>query len=158
MANHGYVTTKKHMSIEKIDADLREFISRHCGGVATVEGPFDISDELAGWLVKFLDDDYATFQVWLHTRRKLELPHPMGANVPYWAQTLFQHEMAAKYNGRVSDDGYEGHAKTDPDRINTYTKYVDLMLSHLTSKRAKAACRGMYNAFIDRKLKDMPSF
>ena len=158
MANHGYTTTKKFMSIEKIDADLREFIARHCGGIAEVEGPFDLEDELAGWFVTFLDDEYERFSVWLHSRRKLEFRHPLGAKVPYWAQALFQHEMAKKYNGRISDDGYEGSNDPDPEGMDTFTKYTDLMASIQPTAAARALTRRFYTMHLDKRYKEMPSY
>jgi hypothetical protein len=158
MANHGYTTTKKHMTIEKIDADLREFSARHFGDIAEIEGPFDIQDELAGWLVKFNGCEYSTFQVWLHTRQKLEFRHPMGFWVGYWGQSLFQHEMGEKYEGRISDDGYEGFSKPDTEKISTFTKYITLMVSMVPSEMGRRAARGLYTVHLDKEFKLMPSF
>ena len=51
--------------------------------------------------------------------------------------------MAAKYEGRISDQGWEGYERPDVEKINTYRKWVDLMLS-CCGEPAETHLRGEY--------------
>ena len=81
----------------------------------------------------------------------------MGAKIPSWAQLLFQHEMAKKYDGYVTDDGYEGKTDADPDKMNTYKKWVELQLS-IHSAGSRLVLRPFHYMDLDPRYKKTPSF
>ena len=144
MANHGFVTTRKHLTVEKIDADIRRLAAHYFGPAAAAEGPEDCDGMLASWWIYFNDDDNEGFSVWLMTKRKLEFRHPLGSyGLRRWGQQIFTEELAAKYEGRISDQGWEGYERPDVEKINTYRKWVDLMLS-CCGEPAETHLRGEY--------------
>ncbi len=47
MANHGYMTTKRFMTVEQIDGHLRTFMEKRFPGIDyEIEGPFDMDREV----------------------------------------------------------------------------------------------------------------
>ena len=158
MANHGFMTTRKFMKVEDIDSHLRAFMEKRFPGIDyEIEGPFDMDPELGGWLIRFFNEPHEAFQVWLTSRRKLEFRHPLGPRVPYWAQALFQHEMGKLYEGRISDDGYEGFSKPSPDDMGTFKKYVDIM-TRIVPAIYRPLHRRLYYDNVDERYSTIPDF
>ena len=157
MANHGFITTRKFLKTEKIDADIREFVKKHFGDLADVEGPGEGWEGVrADWQIQFKGDDYSSFSVWLQTQRKLEFRHPR-VRLSRWAQALVQEELATRYDGMISDEGVEGRWKPDVEKLNTYRKWVNLMTSH-TPRLARPMLRKLYTNQVPENLRSIPSF
>jgi hypothetical protein len=133
MANHGFLTTRKQLTPEQVDRDIKEIIERRLGGIIKVT--FDTyKDEpskdghWAGWQFKpkegTVKEGHFEFGAWLNSRRKMEFRHPHG-EWSWWAQMILQQELALKYNGTISDEGVEERWKVTPRQIKKYFHYRD---------------------------------
>lgn len=137
MANHGFLTTRKQLTPEGVDRDIKEILERRFRGAVTVEfhdsglkePPKKEFAVWAGWHFKpkegLLKDGYRfEFSAWLNSRRKMEFRHP-PSDWAWWAQMIVQDELALKYDGTISDEGVSERWKATPEKIKKYFHYRD---------------------------------
>jgi hypothetical protein len=137
MANHGFVTTRKKLTPEQVDQDIREIVLRRFGGNVEVEynkcsknPPSKGSHNWwAHWEMKakarFPKDvpDYMfEFAASIMSPHRLDFRHP-HADWAFWAQMAVQEELALKYDGTVSDEGVSERWKVTPKTIEKYQHY-----------------------------------
>lgn len=156
MANHGYVTTRKHLSVEKVDAAIREIVTKHFGDEITkIEaGPGEGGDIKHSWWIEFCDDEYRGFSVWLMSQRKLEFRHPLGMGVERWAQHIMVEELALKFEGMISDEGVPGERwAPEVDKIGTFYKWTNRGVGTAMGRLLREVSKDILP-----RLKKMPSY
>lgn len=138
MANHGFVTTRKTLTPEMVDRDIREIVERRFKNKLEIKydkvsenspkkGTYDI---WAGWEFHLpipskndKRDWYYDFTAWIMSPHKLEFRHP-HADWAFWAQScVLQEELAYRYNGIISDEGVSERWKSSPERLKKYATY-----------------------------------
>jgi len=120
MANHGHVRVRGRLcNADQIDKDLRRIIERRFQDHLVVDR--DETGDGSYWVVTIKGSETHGWSCWVETRRTLEFRHPRGDFLNY-TQTVVQHELAALYNGWITDEGVEG--KWDPD-VNKFRKFTD---------------------------------
>ena len=137
MANHSYVTTKKWMSVERVNDDLVDIMERRFKNIMKVDGPQDYEGILGSWLMKpdieseihHLIGEAASlhwaFSVWLVTRRQLEFRHPHN-ELSWWAQNEIKIEFCHKYDGKIYDTGIDKKWKPDPPPLHaSYRSWIE---------------------------------
>jgi hypothetical protein len=128
------MTTRKQLTPDKVDRDIKEIVERRLGSI--VEVTFETytkepvrGDYWAGWRFSpkegTVKEGYRfEFGAWLNSRRKMEFRHPHG-DWSWWAQMIIQDELALKYDGTISDEGVSERWKVTPDKIKKYFHYRD---------------------------------
>src|ERR1700727_681283 len=103
MANHGYITTKKNLSAERVAKDLEEINQRRFKGLLKIEdGAY--SDK-GSWFISYLDpkENHAQgFNIWLTSKRRIEHRHTRGWY--FYLELVFSEELGAKYDAVFTDD------------------------------------------------------
>ena len=130
MANHGYVKTRKDIIPKAFEKAIREINERRFGGLLKVES---LLDEKHGW---YLSADVRVKQgkdgvwypvgrrIWLRSKRCIEQRHGCGNDLDSWIDTVFMHELADRFHGRLYDDGGSGSWKGDPTKYPTLADYM----------------------------------
>ena len=132
MSNTGFITRRKHFRDHEIDVSVREIAQKYFGDRARVFGAMpgkDAEEPQATWRIELDGGEIPPVFIYRTTKRRLEFPRPHGYGVTTWASDLFQHELAQRYEGRISDEGVEETIPTDVESINTYTKWMEQMTS-----------------------------
>ena len=126
MGNLAFVSSRKNLRPEDVDALLREVNHRRFGDYFRIERPYDTvwsfhpPEDEPGFLWEFYLRD---------TLRKISSNHPFRVAWQYWAWHVFQHEMAAAWNGRLSDEGGEGTWAPDLAKYAKFEDWQDLWYS-----------------------------
>lgn len=162
MANHGYVTTRRHLTPEEVDQDIREIVKRRFNDIIDVRfeknAPEPGKHEFRGtlfwniwgcWVFEPKDEKLKKtsnyiFGAWLMSHRKLEFRHPHG-DWSWWGQMIVQDELAFKYDGIISDEGVEERWKVTQEKLDKYRHYKD-WVTHRWSwnpKRSKIGAKAM---------------
>lgn len=132
MSNHGFVKTKKFMSVEKLDALFEELDKRifkgHLHWELSVDETFGVSYRTDGhiWALRYF---------WLDTRRTLETRHSCSNLVSWWICSAVQNEAALLFDGTISDEGVWEKWKGEVGKYDTFDKYKSLRFGHLSKKR-----------------------
>jgi hypothetical protein len=162
MANHGYVTTRRILTPEEVDKDIREIVERRFKGHIDVEFKkllkdpkkssfrgYESWDIWALWVFspkdkKFKKESRHCFEAWIMSQRKLEFRHPHG-EWAWWGQMIVQEELAYKYGGTVSDEGVEERWKVTPEKLAKYRHYKDWITHRWTwnPKQPKLVAKAM---------------
>lgn len=160
MANHGFVTTRRILTPEVVDKDIREIVKRRFKDEVEVtltkhsekpsKHPFEGHEFWDIWALwhfepksRAIKEDRRhsfSFETWQMSHRKLEFRHPHG-EWAWWAQMTIQNELAYKYDGTISDEGVEERWKVTPERLKKYYHYRDWVTKRYPGKGvlAKAA-------------------
>ena len=56
---------------------------------------------------------------------------------------VLRHELAAKYDGKISDEGDSGKSKGYPEKYNTYCKWVEIKLAYVEEGDLKEDLRNL---------------
>lgn len=143
MANHGFVTTRRILTPEAVNEDIREIVARRLKDEVTIEfrtlsalpkktahEGYESWDIWALWHFEpkksptIKEPWHYGFEAWQMSHRKLEFRHPHG-EWAWWAQMIIQEELAYKYDGTVSDEGVEERWKITPQILRKYQHYRD---------------------------------
>lgn len=128
MANHGYITTKKHLTTELLTAALNKISRERFGGKIRVEGPFPDAEDNWGHGTHLVHvAEGVSYPVWLSSHRKIEICHGPGTIVYWWVETVIINDLAVAFNGDISDDGVGRMGKGEPGKYPTFTSYLDAM-------------------------------
>lgn len=154
MANHGFLTTKKHLKPDIVDADIREIVSRRFNDKLIVK-----RDETY-WTIEPKDNDDYRFEFSINTvsTRKLEFRHP-PSDWAFWAQMVVHNELAVKYDGTISDEGVTEKWKMSPEKLKKYFHYRDWVDSRWKSSKSSAATKLICKKFelmgVPKELRDL---
>lgn len=130
MANHGYGTLKKKITVEKLDGILRQINMMRFKNVFSISYGFE-SDGDCIWTVEYKDGSWKKsglrfFQIWLEMGgRKIVWPHA-SSGFRWWLQETFAQEATKVFGGIVSDDGCEG--SWEPEFAKKYPTLKDWMV------------------------------
>lgn len=123
MANNAYVTIKGLFDVDALSDDLRDLNERYWNDLVLI----DRRD--SGWMLS-VEGFPQRLHVQLKSRRRLQVRHSCGT-LFWWIDTLLREAIAAKYNGKVSDDGVPGKTVGEPDKLATIEQYVRLLHKHM---------------------------
>jgi len=130
MANHGYVKTKKFMNAESV----HEFLTNL--NETVFKDVLNIKQEDNYWEISCKDEKIqGQRQCWLQTKRTFEVRHCYGGDFFNWIDAVIMNELAVKFNGMITDDGVENRWKGVPDKYPTFKSWMELMWSHVKSKK-----------------------
>ncbi len=137
MANHGFISSRKHFVKEQVILDLQEINERRFKGLLKIEdsnwgknGSWFISYHING-------QDYPVgFNIWIASKRKLE--HRHSGMWAYYLEIVFSEELGAKYNGILSDEGHNNKWKPDPNKYDSYRSWLDELYSHIKKSNPNA--------------------
>ena len=126
MANHAFVTSRKHFNSDQIERDIQEILTRRFKNKVGYTRQNDYFE------IGFGDKpEYPwSFTMWLASRRKLEFRHPVG-DWNHWIFCVIQDEFACKYGGMISDEGVDGRWRGDPNKYLTFKNYIDEAYAHV---------------------------
>lgn len=133
MANHGFVSSKKHFKAKQVAKDLQEINERRFKGLLKIEDSH--WGENGSWMISYQVEGHSypfAFNIWIASPRKLEHRHTHG-----WAayvEIVFAEEIGAKYNGDMSDEGVSGKWKPNPNKYSSYKAWLDLLWAHVKEK------------------------
>jgi len=144
MANHGYVTSRRNFNKDQVLSDLHEINQRRFGGLLTIENDPTTSE------LFILFDNYQAFSMWISSNKTLEFRHQLGWG--FYVEMIFRNELAAKYDGLISDeyDGRKEKQKADPNKYPTYRTWVEATKAHMKG-------HPMYNQLIELELSLAPN-
>lgn len=126
MANHAYVTTKKHMTPEKVRAVIDRLNKDIFFDCLEIEDTM-YSDDEPGWVITIKgESEYQYRQCWLNSRRSFEIRHGGGSNFIWWVDERIQDEISKVFDGRVKDDGGSGYDEvlTSWNMPDSYPEYI----------------------------------
>lgn len=143
MANHGFVKTRKKLTVENISQLLDELNKTHFKSGFKIE--YHKGDEHSWgphvWMLKYPskdhDGDWGTRVCWLNTSRSFEMRHGGGGDFIWWADTLILDTIAVRFDGKVNDEGCEGKWPGTPDKISTFAKYMQRRWDHVKNPDTK---------------------
>lgn len=134
MSVHCYMKTEKHLIAQEVEQDIKDIIHRKFKDLLKLERRIN-DNEICNWDVRY--DFTHGFPVCLKTTGKLEFTHPNDA-WSYWAQSVFEDELAVKYNGKMEDEEYpQREFRPAPECRATFQKYLETNTQH--SKQWKQA-------------------
>jgi hypothetical protein len=123
MANHGYVSTNRRLTGDKLHGLLQE-INRD-----RFDGKLKITREEHGW------DGKPTFEVeiadglgrlfWLTSPGKIEHRHGPGGDFFWWVEFTIANELALRLKGTLSDEGVDNKWKGEPGWCPTFRSYLE---------------------------------
>lgn len=129
MANHGFVSSKKHFKKEQVLLDLQEINERRFKGLLKIEdGAYG---NKGAWFVSYQDKGWnypVGFHIWIRSARMLEHRHTRSWG--YYIELVFAEEMGAKYNGIMSDEGISEKWKPEPGKYSSYSTWLDILYEH----------------------------
>lgn len=124
--NHAIVTSRKFFTETKLDAVIREINQRRFNGVFKVEKWNDVYWEIehptAEWRHKLM--------ITIENRRRVELRKQIGGEFNHWLQTVFQEEIAKKFDGRCGDQGVHYKWAPKPSKYPHFRSMYEAMSSH----------------------------
>lgn len=149
MSNHGFVKTKKFMTVEKLDAMFEELDKRVFKGHLK----WEINDGVTYKLTYQSNGGvWATRYFWLETRRTLETAHRSDSSISWWICSAVQNEVALLFEGTISDEGVWERWRGAVGKYDTFEKYKDLRYNHL-SKSARAQIESLLNMELPAELR-----
>jgi hypothetical protein len=130
--NHGFFTTRKLLTGDRLYADLQSVIAARFGAALTVRRDNDT------WfgIVRTVDqnDWHFSWSIWLETRRKVEYRHSLN-DFAMWTQAFVTESLAARYDAMLRDEGISDVWKPRPERFRTLRQYVDVVTCSLPGMR-----------------------
>lgn len=126
MGNLTYVSSKRNLVGDEVDAQLREINERRFGGFFKIERL-----EGDGWSFEWKDYDRPCWVFWIHKkRRRLGGKHALPVQWVQWAWAIFQGELATAWKGRISDDGVGETWGPDLEKFPTFTDWQAMWHKH----------------------------
>jgi hypothetical protein len=122
MGNHGFVTTKKWLTGDRLEKDLKEIIEERFQNKV----PYTREDDY--FEIGF---NYPwKFGCWIENCHKVEFRNP-NADWCWWAMAVIQNELALRYNGLISDEGVGEKWKGVANKYPTFRNYIEARLAHM---------------------------
>lgn len=115
MANHSFVTTRKHYNPDKVEQDLKNILVERFSGRIPYKrdgSHFDIGFE---WPY--------SLSMWVENRHRLEFRNPRP-DWAWWVQSVIHNEFALLYNGWISDEGVKEKWRGEVGKFPTYKSYM----------------------------------
>ena len=115
MANHGFVTTKKWLTGDRVEEALKDILEERFESKIPYKRTndyFEIGFECP-WVFGF----------WVENCHKLEFRHA-SPEWCWWVMCVIQNEFAIRYNGLISDEGVEEKWKGEPNKYPTFRSWI----------------------------------
>lgn len=131
MSNHGWISTKANLKIERVAAHLDEINCRRFRDKLTIE---EISK--AEWHIKYNETrpssplvwEYCS--LWICSPRRIEFRHPHNSWI-YYVQVVFTEELAQALRGKLSDEGLPPPAwEPHPEKYPSYKSWIDILYAN----------------------------
>ena len=103
---------------------------------------FEYVPEQGAWLAKF--HDAVLFDFWLETPGSLSFVYSRYGDWGHWTRQLTLEALAACYDAAEIWDDSEGPGETwkpDPEKFDTYPKYVNFITKHMQNRLARCTLR-----------------
>jgi hypothetical protein len=134
MANHGYVTTRCHITVPRMQTVLENLNERVFRYRLRIEYVHSLDEAAWGehcWELTIPrpyepDFPYARRFCWLTSKRKFEIRHG-GTNFAFWLGSVVSNEVAVAFDGTITDDGGSGRWKGVPNKYDRYNDYLDMI-------------------------------
>lgn len=145
MANHCFVTTKKPMKSDQIQALVEELNSKF------LHNNLQIERDDSFWRVKYVSggEIYGYRSFWLKTSRTFEMRHCPGGDFMWWIGWLLVNEIAVQFDGSITDEGVDGKWKGVKGKYNDFRKFLDRMKSNVKNLKLR-------DQFIQLELESSP--
>lgn len=152
MANINWITTRKHLTAKRVDADLRRLIANKSGDAGSVtvpDCPKHPDDHLGFWMIDIpFKGLSAGTSVTLVNRNRITFK-PNSYEVSNWLETWLRNELGVLYNGMCGGEHDDKRWAPDNTKYITYRLYVERMHSHWTSKDRSMLLDGL-GKMVDR--------
>jgi len=151
--NHAHVTTKKNLTLDLVDATLREINTRKFKGIFEVK----LSPEAEWWeIVHPIAGFPFRLTVTLESQRKVRLRKSPG-DFGSWMQFVFQEELGKKFKGRCSDEGAPRPWDPEPEKYpNLKAWWDDVYLWAFQGKPLKKHEQDYLQSLFDRTVATFP--
>jgi len=135
VGNLSYVSSRKNLTVEGVEAQLHEINERRFGGYFTIKRSDPESYIGAdGW--EFWCDAWdksALFGYRLASKRKIEGGHARPSwRWADWCVAVFENELGAAWKGRISDDGVPETWAPVADKFPTFREWQDMWFGDST--------------------------
>jgi hypothetical protein len=137
MSNHGYVTSRKHLSPERVRKVFGVLNERIFRNRLRVDYNYSPEPDTSAWGQHVWEltiprspgePPYAQRICWLASRRKFEIRHG-GTDFAWWLGSAVINEIALAFDGTISDDGVTERWKGEPNKYDKFTEYADAMIA-----------------------------
>ena len=130
MANVTWITTRKHLTAERVGKDMRRLVAEKFGdaGKVTVPDCPDHPDDPPGFwdvVVPFEELD-AGCSVTLKTRNRVTFK-AFGYEISDWFGTWLRNELGVLYGGMCGGEDADARWEPDNTKYRTYRQYVETM-------------------------------
>lgn len=116
--NHAYVLTRKWLRPGPLDVLIRELVHEKWGAALVVR----MEGEQHWVVTDGADVPKVGLQIWIETRRKLEMRKIHG-DLSRFLQTYLQENLAARLGGRCGDFGVSERWDPEPEKFSTFEKW-----------------------------------
>lgn len=150
MSNTSWVTTRKHLTIDRLIEDTKDILAVRNLDMEVVKNPKfnEVVIEVK------LPHDMRKFRFWLMNKNRIEFSHGESRGVHYleWLFSIIQNDLCVKYSGWIRDEGLgpEETIPAYPNKHPTFASYVDMRLSHIK-------CPDTKNKLVDFFYEDAPT-
>lgn len=153
MANHSLVKiTKRNLRIKEVREVVRETAKTHFTQPLVVGFDDTVIDGPGEWVINVEEppeNDHFGFIFWMPTRRTIEFRHPYS-DWAFWAQVVFRHVLADKWNGWIYSDDTDRY-RGEPSKYPSYLDWCE----RITSREKNEEMRAF---LIQEKMKFAPKF
>ena len=128
MANHGYITTKQILTMDKLFSMVEKINNDVLNGALKISRPNANIKKDDVVFVEITKD--LSRLLWLQTKKKIEIRHGGGGDVAWWIDSILTNDLAIAVDGKISDDGCDGKWDPIPGKYRTFLDYKKSMWEH----------------------------
>ena len=128
MANHGFITTRKNLTIDHLMAMINEI------NLVRFKGKLSVSLRDSVAIIALSESETMEIPFWLASKRKIETRHSFNGDMGWWVSSVFTNEIALKIGGTISDEGVSEKWKGSPDQYPTLKSWLDSIYRTRLSK------------------------
>lgn len=148
MANHGFITTKRQLTVEKLKAALDEINKRRFRGLLELPKDGD-----SGFVITV--KDLVERPIWVASRRKIEIRHGGGGgDFAWWIDAVVLNDLALAFDGVISDEGVGDKWRGVENKYPRYREFREEMWRWGDSSLAR---RAIASVFLKREVADILS-
>lgn len=138
MANHGFITTKRQLTVEKLKAALDEINKRRFRGLLELPPDGD-----SGFVITV--KDLVERPIWVASRRKIEIRHSCGGgDFAWWIDAVVLNDLALAFDGVISDEGVGDKWRGVENKYPRYLDFKKAMWGWGNSSLARRTIANMY--------------
>lgn len=138
MANHGYVKTRKPMTVEAVHSLVVNLIDSHFKDhVRLVRENNCFVLYYSGPEFDYIKQDNLIRIFWLESPTEFEMRHGGGGNWHWWIDSVILNEIAVEFDGIITDDGIDGSIEHEPNKWPEFKDYNQDMAKHVQGELKK---------------------